>query len=53
MCVCLIDCRNYLHVGFPGGTVGKNLPAKAGDTGFDLQGLIPGLGRTPVAWSRK
>ena len=27
--------------GFPGGLVGKNLPANAGDTG-----LIPGLGRS-------
>ena len=27
--------------GFPGGGVGKNLPANAGDTG-----LIPGLGRS-------
>ena len=31
--------------GFPGGSVVKNLPANAGDTG-DL-GLIPGLGRSP------
>ena len=49
MCVCLIDCRSYLHMGFPGGTVVKNLPAKAGDT-RDM-GLIPGLGRNP--WIRK
>ena len=28
--------------GFPGGSVGKNLPVKAGDTG-----LIPGSGRSP------
>ena len=28
--------------GFPGGSVVKNLPAKAGD-----KGLIPGLGRSP------
>ena len=28
--------------GFPGGSVVKNLPAKAGDLG-----LIPGLGRSP------
>ena len=27
---------------FPGGSVGKNLPANAADTG-----LIPGLGRSP------
>ena len=31
--------------GFPGGTVVKNLPANAGDTGDT--GLIPGLGRSP------
>ena len=30
---------------FPGGSVVKNLPVDAGDTG-DL-GLIPGLGRSP------
>ena len=30
---------------FPGGSVVKNLPANAGDTG-DV-GLIPGLGRSP------
>jgi len=29
-------------MGFPGGSVAKNLPANAGDSG-----LIPGLGRTP------
>ena len=31
--------------GFPGGSVVKNPPAHAGDTG-DV-GLIPGLGRSP------
>ena len=31
-----------LWQGFPGGSVVKNLPANAGDTG-----LIPGLGRSP------
>ena len=31
-------------MGFPGGSVVKNLPANAGDTG-DV-GLIPGLGRS-------
>ena len=30
------------RLGFPGGSVVKNLPANAGDTG-----LIPGLGRSP------
>ena len=34
-----------LFMGFPGGTVVKNLPANAGDTGD--AGLIPGLGRSP------
>ena len=32
-------------MGFPGGSVVKNLPANAGDTG-DV-GLIPGSGRSP------
>ena len=32
-------------LGFPGGTVGKNLPAGAGDA--RNMGLIPGLGRSP------
>ena len=31
---------------FPGGTVVKNPPANAGDTG-----LSPGLGRSHVPWS--
>ena len=31
------------HVGFPGGSVVKNLPANTGD-----MGTIPGLGRLPV-----
>ena len=31
-----------LHLGFPGGSVAKNLPANAGDTG-----LIPGSGISP------
>ena len=33
------------HLDFPGGSVVKNLPASAGDTG-DI-GSIPGLGRFP------
>ena len=37
---------NVCHVDFPGGSVVKNLPANAGDTG-----LIPGSGRFP--WRRK
>ena len=32
-------------MGFPGGSVVKNLPASTGDAG-DV-GLIPGLGRSP------
>ena len=35
-----------MRVGFPGGTVVKNLPANAGDIG-DV-GSIPGLGRSLV-----
>ena len=35
----------HKHTGFPGGTVVKNLPANAGDSG-DV-GLIPGSGRSP------
>ena len=35
--------KNYFPTaGFPGGTVIKNLPAKAGDAG-----LTPGLGTSP------
>ena len=34
-----------VRLGFPGGSVLKNLPASAGDAG-DL-GSIPGLGRSP------
>ena len=34
-----------INKGFPGGLVGKNLPANAGDT-ID-EGSIPGLGRPP------
>ena len=32
----------HISLGFPGGSVVKNMPASAGDAG-----LIPGLGRTP------
>ena len=36
----------YMHsLGFPGGSVVKNLPSSAGDTGNE--GLIPGSGRFP------
>ena len=35
-------------MGFPGGSVVKNLPAHAGDVG-----LIPGLGRFPGEGNRK
>ena len=39
----------YISIlGFPGGSVVKNLPANAGDTRH--VGLIPGLGRSPVVW---
>ena len=37
---------SYPHIqGFPGGSVVKNLPGSAGDTGDE--GLIPGSGRSP------
>ena len=35
--------NKYFDMGFPGGSVGKDLPAKAGDVG-----LIPGPGRSPA-----
>ena len=37
--------RVFKFLGFPGGSVEKNLPANAGDTG--IVGLIPGSGRSP------
>ena len=37
---------NNSHQDFPGGTVDKNPPANAGDTG-----LIPGLGRFHMPWN--
>ena len=33
--------HNFIEMGFPDGSMVKNLPANAGDTG-----LIPGLGRS-------
>ena len=42
---------NSVSVGFPGGAVVKNLPAKAGDTGSS-----PGLGRSHMprsSWARE
>ena len=36
--------RYRVDMGFPGGTVVKNLPAKAGDRGDP--GLVPGSGRS-------
>ena len=42
----LIFLPAHMHVlGFPGGTVVKNLPANAGDAG-DVD-LIPGFGKIP------
>ena len=35
---------SYIHTGFSGGAVVKNLPANARDVGD--AGLIPGLGRS-------
>ena len=43
--VCLVIKKKKLQ-GFPGGAVGKNLPANAGD-----RGLSPGLGRSHMPWS--
>ena len=41
------ELLKQLHfLGFPGGSVVKNLPADPGDTG-----LIPGLGRSCMSWS--
>ena len=37
-----IKCSIYVYVGFPGGSVVKNLPAKAGNVGS-----IPRSGRSP------
>ena len=42
---CLID-QTEQSWDFPGGTVVKNLPANAGDTGS-----IPGPGRSHMLWS--
>ena len=42
---CLLS-RKKKRGDFPGGTVVKNLPANAGDTG-----LIPGSGRSHMLWS--
>ena len=39
-------CLKHQLWGFPGGSVVKNPPANAGDVG-----LIPGLGRSHMAWS--
>ena len=39
------DTRLIFPAGFPGGSVVKNLPANAGDTGDT--GSIPGSGRSP------
>ena len=47
-----VDCRiqkstkNKNNVNFPGGSVDKNLPTNAGDTG-----LIPGPGSFHIPWS--
>ena len=41
----IIKVGIMIDLGFPSGSVVKNLPANAGDTGD--AGLIPGLGRSP------
>ena len=40
--VCFFKARKSSEIGFPGGSVIKNLPANAGD-----EGLIPRSGRSP------
>ena len=40
-------CNKQQSGDFPGGTVVKNLPANAGDTGSS-----PGLGRSHMLWSK-
>ena len=40
-----LHLSNLFHLGFPGGSVLKNVPASARDTGD--RGSIPGLGRSP------
>ena len=41
----LLILKNKQSLGFPGGTVVKNLPANAGDTGSS-----PGPGRSHMRW---
>ena len=43
VCLCF---KNEITQGFPRGSVVKNPPANAGDTG-----LTPGLGRSHMQWS--
>ena len=40
--------RRRVMEGFPGGSVAKNLPTNAGDTGS-----IPGPGRSHMLWGKK
>ena len=40
--------KNFILLDFPSGTMVKNLPANAGDTG-----LTPGLGRSHMPWSNE
>ena len=42
----ITEIKNTLAGGFPGGTVVKNPPANAGDTGSS-----PGPGRSHMPWS--
>ena len=44
-CRIVLCVTSYLSYIFPGGSMVKNLPANAGDTGNE--GLIPGLGKSP------
>ena len=45
----IFKCKYSFFEGFPGGSVAKYLPAKAGDSGG--MGLIPGLRRSLGAWN--
>ena len=45
----IFKCKYSFFEGFPGGSVAKYLPAKAGDSGG--MGLIPGLRRLLGAWN--
>ena len=45
LCLLSLFHTHHLRMGFPGGSVAKNVPASAGDAGDP--GSIPGSGRSP------